>query len=143
MTIGFIYAAGAAITWGLVYAIDGKILSTTSPLALLFVNSVVTTVIMLPFAFSDYESIRTLISSGKGNLGLVASAIILATAGNFFIFSAIKSMDASSASIIEIAYPFFVILFSFILYKTVPTLSFFIGGIFIFIGAAIIIYFNK
>lgn len=142
MDIGFIYAIGAAITWGLVYTIDQKILQGTSPITLIFVDSLIAAIVMLPIIFFNHASIKTLLSSGKTNLSLILLSILLAILANFLIFSAIKSLGASSASIMEIAYPFFVVLFSIIFFRIVPNIYFFIGGLFIFIGSAIIIYFH-
>ena len=142
MNIGFIYAIGAAVTWGLVYAIDQKILQGTSPITLLFIDSLVTAVVILPIIFFDHDSIKVLLSSGKTNLSLVFLSLILAALANFLIFSAVKSVGASSASIIEIAYPFFVVLFSIIFFRLAPNIYFFLGGLLIFIGSAIIVYFH-
>jgi drug/metabolite transporter (DMT)-like permease len=142
MNSGFIYAIGAAVTWGLVYTIDQKILLNTSPIALLFLDSIITAIIILPFMFFDHGAIKTLIHSGKSNITLIILSIVFALLANFFIFSAIKSIGASSASIIEIAYPFFVVLFSIIFFQVAPSLPFFIGGLLIFIGSAIITYFH-
>ncbi len=58
MNIGFIYAIGAAVTWGLVYAIDQKILEGTSPVTLVFVDAVIAMIIILPFVFFDNGSIQ-------------------------------------------------------------------------------------
>lgn len=140
--MGFAYAIGAAITWGLVYAIDQKILSNTSPAALLFVNTLMTAIVVLPVIFFDHDSIRTLLSSSKGNLALVTTSIILAALANFLIFSGIKLVGASSASLIEISYPFFVVFFSIIFFRIVPTTSLLIGGALIFLGSTIITYFH-
>lgn len=142
MNIGFIYAIGAAVTWGLVYTIDQRILQGTSPMTLVFVDSLIAAIVMLPIVFFDHSSIKTLLSSGKTNLSLIVLSILLAIFANFLIFSAIKSVGASSASIIEIAYPFFVVLFAFIFFKITPNIYFFIGGLLIFIGSAIIMYFR-
>ncbi len=141
MDIGFIYALGAAITWGLVYAIDQKILSGVSPLTLLFVDSILAAIIMLPFVFFDHGSIKNLLSSSKTTWSLIILSIALATLANFLIFSGIKNLDASTASIIEIAYPFFVVLFSYIIFRSTPNIYFFIGGTLVFIGSIIIIKF--
>ncbi|OGJ10135.1 hypothetical protein A2456_01560 [Candidatus Nomurabacteria bacterium RIFOXYC2_FULL_36_19] len=111
MSSGFLYAIGAAITWGLVYTIDQKILYNTPPITLLFFNSIITAVVILPFLFFDHSSLKALLISGKSNLTLVILSILLALLANFFIFSAIKNMGASSASIIEISYPFFCYIF--------------------------------
>jgi drug/metabolite transporter (DMT)-like permease len=138
--IGFIFAIGAAVTWGLVYTIDQKVLLGVSPIALLFVDSLLAAIIMLPFVFSNLGSIKTLLVSSKTNLGLILLSISLATLANFLIFSGIKNSNASYASIIEIAYPFFVVLFSFIFFRAVPNIYFFIGGALIFLGSLLIIY---
>ena len=137
--LGLAYAIGAAVTWGLVYTLDQKILSNVSPITLLFIDSLVTAVLMLPFVFFDNGSVKTLFSSGKTNLLLVAASLTLALVANFLIFSSIKILGSSTASIIEIAYPFFVVLFSFILFRSTPNMYFFMGGILIFIGSIIII----
>ncbi len=140
MNIGFIYAIGAAVTWGLVYTIDQKILSAVSPMALLFVDSLLMAIIMLPFVFFSHGSIKTLFLSGKTNLLLILLSVALATLANFLIFSSIKSLGSSTASVIEIAYPFFVVLFSFIIFRSTPNMYFLLGGALIFVGAAIITY---
>ena len=141
MEIGFVYAIGAAITWGLVYAIDQKILSSISPMTLLFINSVITAIIMLPFIFFSNGSIKDVFVSGKTSLLLIFISVILVTLANFLILSGVKNLGASTASIIEIAYPFFVVLFSFLLFRSTPNIYFFIGGAFLFVGSVIIIKF--
>jgi len=138
---GFIYALAAAVTWGLVYTIDGKILERLSPLALLFVSAAVTLVITFPIVIFDTASVRTVFSVGKANLTLIVVSIVLAVLANFFIYSAIKLLDASTASIFEIAYPFFVVLFTALLYRSVPNLYFLLGAVLIFFGSFVIIKF--
>lgn len=139
---GFIFALGAAVTWGIVYAIDEKILANVSPMTLLFVNSVIATIVILPFLFFNDGSIKNVLASGGKNLSLIIFSVILAALANFLIFSSIKSLNASVASMIEIAYPFFVVLFSYVFFRSVPNLYFFIGGALIFIGSIIIIKFS-
>lgn len=141
MNIGFLYAIGAAVTWGLLYALDQKILVNVPPVPLLFIHSFATAVIMLPLIFFSQESVPSLVASAKSNWPLIVISVVLAVIANFFIYSSIKALNASTASIIEIAYPFFVVLFSFILFRSVPNMYFFIGGTLVFIGSAIIIKF--
>ena len=141
METGYIYAIGAAITWGLVYAIDQKILSDVPPITLLFTDSIIAAVVMLPFIFFSNGSIKDVLVSGKTNWTLIIISVVLATLASFLIFSGIKNLNASTASIIEIAYPFFVVLFSYILFRSTPNIYFFIGGTLVFIGSIIIIKF--
>lgn len=135
--IGFIYALGAAITWGLVYAIDQEILNGISPLMLTFISSLITIVILLPFIVYQGEGISLIFN--KRNFLLTVTAAILAAFASFLILSGIKALGASTASIIEISYPFFVIIFSYIFFKSTPNLYFYLGGSLIFIGTIVII----
>lgn len=142
MKIGFIYAIAAAVTWGLSYTLDEKILTTVSPVRLLFIHAIITALITFPFLFWSDGSIKEVLHSGKNNLAIIVASIILATVANFFIFSSIKALDASTASIMEIAYPFFVVLFSALLFRSIPNIYFFAGGLLIFIGSFVIIKFS-
>jgi drug/metabolite transporter (DMT)-like permease len=141
MNMGFIFAIGAAMIWGLAYAIDQKILSNISPITLLFISSILAVIVTLPFMISNIEHLKSIAGSGKTILLLVIASGVLATLANFLIFSSIKNLNASLSSIIEIAYPFFVVLFSFIFFRSSLNIYFFIGGILIFIGSIIIIKF--
>ncbi len=139
--VGFIYAIAAAVTWGLVYVIDQKILDKISPLALLFIGSLITMIVTLPILLFDFRPMRELLGSGRSNLILIFVSVILAALANLFIFSGIKTLGAATASVFEIAYPFFVILFSVLIFKTSLNLYFLIGAILIFTGSLIIIKF--
>jgi drug/metabolite transporter (DMT)-like permease len=141
MAIGFMYAIGAAVTWGLIYTIDQKILSGISPVTLLFINSILTAIVMLPLVFFSQGSLKNILVSGRMNLALIIISVLLAILANFLIFSGIKSIGASSASIIEVSYPFFVVLFTFIMFRSSPNIYFFIGGMLILVGSVVIIKF--
>lgn len=140
MEIGFVYAIGAAIVWGLVYTIDQKILTQISPLMLILVNSLISLIIALPFVLFDQASgFKSLAQVSKMSWLLIIGTAGLATLASYYIFSSIKHLDASAASIIEISYPFFVVLFSFIVFRTTPNLAFFLGAGLVFIGSFIIV----
>lgn len=95
--------------------------------------------ITLPIVIFDTASVKSVFSVGKANLTLISVSIVLAVLANFFIYSAIKILDASTASIFEIAYPFFVVLFTALLYRSVPNLYFLLGAVLIFLGFFVII----
>lgn len=139
MNIGFVYALAAAISWGLVYAVDQKILSEVSPLVLLFINSAITTILLVPYAFLHKNQLNETLLGSYTNWQNMLSAIILALVANYCIFLSIKHLGSSYASMIEITYPFFVVLFSYVLFKSTPNIYFFIGSIFICIGSIIIL----
>ncbi|MEK6760863.1 MAG: EamA family transporter [Nanoarchaeota archaeon] len=139
--LGFIYAIGAAVVWGLAYTIDEKILDTVSPLTLLFINSLLATLVLLPLVMLEGNGVKGVLSSGRTSMLLIFVAFIFLTLGNFLIYSGIKHLGAATASTIEIAYPFFVVVFSFLFFQAVPNMYFIIGGILIFLGSATIIKF--
>jgi drug/metabolite transporter (DMT)-like permease len=55
------------------------------------------------------------------------------------IFSSIRILGASKASTFEIAYPFFVMLFTYLAFGSAPRRWLLIGGALIFAGATLII----
>jgi len=141
METGFIYAIIAAVLWGLLYTIDQKILAHLSPMMLMFINAIITVAVVFPFVLFQNTSLNDLFIQTKANWPLILLSIILGIVSSFLILKSISLIGASSASIIEIAYPLFVVLFSFIFFKAAPNLYFFAGGALIFLGSFIIIKF--
>ena len=136
--IGLIYAIGAALLWGLVYTLDERILAKASPGVLMFASSIIAAMVTLPFLFMERSSIKELLFFDKPLLLLIIFSQILAAIAGFFIFASIKTAGSAFASIIEISYPFFVVLFSMLLLGNQVNIYFWIGGILIFSGAVII-----
>lgn len=140
---GIVYALGAAILWGLVYAFDQKILTKTSPLGILFLGSLITVFVTLPFVFSNSESIKPILySNNKKFLYLLVGTQFIVILAEFFIFSSIKIVGASFASIFEIAYPFFVAIFTLILFGGSLNIYFWGGALLMFLGGVVIIRFS-
>jgi drug/metabolite transporter (DMT)-like permease len=138
---GFIYAIAAAITWGLVYAINQRVLANATPLVFLFIGSIVTAIITLPIIIFQWDSIKQIFSSGKTIWQLIILGEVLVLIANFFILSSIKNLGAPLASVIEISYPLFVSLFTLLLFGGSLNIWFWIGTAFIFFGSAIIMKF--
>jgi drug/metabolite transporter (DMT)-like permease len=142
-SIGLFYAMLASITWGLVYTLDQKILERISLLTLLIINSTITLLICVPLVFLIKRTdIIALTTSGGSLVKLMVMASLFTLVANFFMFTSIKQMNAATASMLEISYPFFVVLFSFLILKAPLNISVLIGGVLIFFGSLIIIRFN-
>ena len=140
---GLLYAIGASVTWGLVYTIDQRILRGASPFVLLFIDSLITALILLPVLLFDRSSVAFLSGATTKTWFLIIASLILAALANFLIYSSIKIIGASYASIFEIAYPFFIVLFSYFAFSAVPSLYFLLGAVLIFSGSAIIVFFSR
>jgi len=137
--MGYIYAIAAAITWGFVYAIDQKILDKISPSLLMLINSIFSILILLPLFFFQSDEIRTITSLDKPTLKIIAVSLVFTLIANLLIYMAIRYMGSSRAAIFEIAYPFFVVLFSVWMFHTQVNGYFILGAVLLFIGSAIII----
>ncbi len=140
--IGYILAIGAAITWGMVYTLDQKIMDKLSPLSLLFVSYLISILVTLPLMFLEKGSFQSILNAGKNNLGLLLISTLLTVMANILILSSVKILNASAASILEISYPVFVVLFSYLLYKSVINWQFALGAALVLAGTIIIIRYN-
>ena len=141
-SIGFIYAIGAALAWGLAYTIDQKILADTSPAVLLFISFIIGAILLLPAVLTQGGSLVSVLNLGKTRLLLILFSIALATLANYLIFASIARLGASLASVFEIAYPFFVFLFSFLIFGSELNIYVIAGSLLIFAGSAIIMRFG-
>lgn len=144
--LGFLYAFGSAIAWGIIYIINQRMLIHNSPLAVMFIQALITTAIMLPFyiiflAFNGESPVQILALNKINIFYFLLNSFLIASAA-FLIYSSIKLIGAPMATIIEIAYPFFIVIFSFILFKSTVNVYFLLGSLLIFIGSAIIIKFS-
>ncbi len=137
MYLGLAFALGASIVWGLVYTLDQKVLLNISPGALVFWNALISLIVTMPL-FLNYKSLKALASIDSGTFKLMFLAQTLALIANLLIFSSIKILGASVASVFEISYPFFVLIFSFLIFGTTFNIYFWIGAGFLAMGSAII-----
>lgn len=140
---GFIYALLASITWGLVYIIAEKVLIKVPPLILIILEYSLTAVFLIPLIFLNFEQIKSVISSDKTSLILIIALALMVLVANFFIVSSLKLLGASTASVLEISYPFFVVLFAFLLFRTPLNWQFLLGAILVFLGSVIILQTSK
>lgn len=138
-TTGIIFAVLASITWGMVYTIDQKILTNMSPILWLAISSFVIAILMLPVIILNREEVRIILHSGKSNLLLILFSQILIATSTFFIFSSIKHLGAATASIFEITYPLFVVVFSLIMFGGNINIYFWLGSALIFAGSIVLV----
>ena len=137
--MGYFYAIMAAVTWGFVYAIDQKILDKVSPPFLILINSIFSIVILLPLLFFYSNELRNIATLDKQSLKIIGVSLVFTLVANLLIYVAIQHLGSSKAAIFEIAYPFFVVIFSIWMFQAHVNGYFVIGSLFLFIGSGIII----
>jgi drug/metabolite transporter (DMT)-like permease len=140
----YLAALGAALMWGVHYPLVGFALQRISLIGVLLI-SVVPVFFLAPFFSAqlnaDMQNFRGLPASEQ----LMVSVIgFTSLAGAAFVYLAISSKNATLASLIEITYPVFVALFSYLMFRHVQVnASVIIGGLMVIAGAGLIIYNNQ
>lgn len=107
----------AAVIWGMEYAIGEKVLSKTSALMLLFWTSLIQTVACYLVAISSGNSLnpKELLEPDL-RWWFSLYALLSLIAGLAINVSIKQSSNATNSSLVEISYPFFVAIFSWLLF---------------------------
>jgi drug/metabolite transporter (DMT)-like permease len=138
----FVYAFAAAILWGLSYSISGRLMAQhVSPAFMLIVQYIIAFPVYFWLA-SSTGGLKEGINIFWNNPGLLCLLALSATSimiGNLMIMSSISMKNATLASLIEICYPLFTLVFAYILFREVHlTIGTAIGALLIFSGIAMI-----
>lgn len=141
----FVYALTASLARGLQYVLLEKLLMRIPSVLFFAISSTVSLLLRwailaiqktpLPFKsyFQDTQTLR-----------LIVAVTVLFLIGNVMIVFAIKGKNVTVASLIEISYPLFVVLFGYLLYRnTHLNTGTIVGGICIFVGIALVYLFNR
>jgi drug/metabolite transporter (DMT)-like permease len=138
---GYILAVLASVLWGLTYCLDERVLASLSVFKLYFLHCLcgvlVSAAILLVQGHSPGSLLR--FDTAAASLPLVGLTLATATAAALSILGSIKLLGAGTSAVLEISYPLFVALFSVFLFQGQLQLPVVIGGLFIFVGAAIIV----
>jgi drug/metabolite transporter (DMT)-like permease len=141
-----IYALSASLLWGLTYTLDEQIYKYVSVTTSLAVASFVTFLATIAYSYFSGVLIQdiTIVALSKRALWYVLFGVLTFLAAELFIGFSISHKNATLAGLIEISYPLFIAVFSYVLFREQQTsLATFIGGILIFFGVLIIYFFNR
>ena len=140
-----IFALGASVFWGLTYVFNEQVYKKISVLSSLAVASFFIFIItgIIAYFSGNLKSDLYQISQSKQLLWYVIGGIVVLLVAEVFIGFSITAKSATLAGLIEISYPVFIALFSYLLYKNHVSTSTIIGGIIIFTGIFVIYYFNQ
>jgi drug/metabolite transporter (DMT)-like permease len=138
----FIYAILASVMWGLGYVLSEKVLhGGVSGHFLLFTSALMS---MPIFLFSTYitktlkPSLDILLDQ-RTLLSYLLISKLCVVFGSIFIFKSITLKNATYTSLIEITYPLFVILFSWLLFKDFHlNIITIVGALLVFCGVGLI-----
>ena len=140
----YVAALGAAITWGIYYPLVDMALKRISLYSVILLSMIPVLLVMPLFLKTLGDDIETVKAMPSSEQWVILSLGLIGLFGEVMVYLAISGKNATLASLIEMTYPLFVVLFAYVFYKQVHvTTSVFIGGLMILIGAGIIIYNNQ
>jgi drug/metabolite transporter (DMT)-like permease len=116
-----------------------------SPVSLMALQMLVGLIVFSCIGFStQLKQDIALISQSKHLFILIIACIISFNLGNFLIFMSIKASNATIAAILELSYPLFTILFTWLLFRiNYISPGVIIGSIFIIIGVSLIFKYGQ
>jgi drug/metabolite transporter (DMT)-like permease len=141
-----LYAIIAAILWGVDYALTEKVLQSVRFPMLLSIELCFGFLTMLGFTIfsGSYKLEWAGLLSSHRTLALVAVIVVAFNIANMFIVLSIGDKNATLSGLIEISYPLFIALFSWLFFRennlSVGAIS---GGIFVLAGVSLIYFSNK
>jgi uncharacterized membrane protein len=142
-----IYALGAAVIWGINYAVSGRLLERgVSPPTLFLVDLLFGTmamVVLISFTGRWNATLAELTNARADTFWLIVAAMAATSAG-MLIFLSIEAKNATLSSLIEVTYPLFTAFFAWILFRqSTINLATLIGAALIFVGVLIVARGNR
>jgi len=137
-----LYALGAAVIWGVNYAISGRLLARGMSPATLFLVDLIfgSMAVSAVITFTGrWSATMNELRQARPDFGWLLVAIIATTAAGLLIFLSIEAKNATLASLIEVTYPLFTAFFAWLLFRqaTINTATV-IGALLIFVGVLIV-----
>jgi drug/metabolite transporter (DMT)-like permease len=137
------YAVAASLCWGMSYAASGPILRKGMSPVLFFFGycalGFLGSLILLSATGRIGQAFR-MEGLEKGDLGWFLFSIGGSALGAFLTYAAMSAKNPTLASLIEISYPLFVVLFAWLFFREMElnTMTIF-GGLLVIVGVVVII----
>lgn len=140
-----ILALSASLFWGMSYVLSEEIYKKISVFTSLGIMSLTIFFLTISIAYFTGSLKPDLIeiASSKRLMWIILAGIIALLVAEVLIGFSITAKNATLAGLIEISYPIFIALFSYLLFKSTITIPTVIGGAIIFTGVFVIYYFNR
>jgi drug/metabolite transporter (DMT)-like permease len=140
----YLTALAAALVWGIHYPLVDFALKRVSIFSVLLL-SVLPVMLLMPIFLRDLARDLDAVKALPGTEQAMVAAIGLTSLlGAVLLYLSIAGKNATLASVIEITYPVFVVVFAYVIFRQVDlNASVVIGGLMVMAGAGLIIYHNQ
>lgn len=138
-------ALGASLFWGLTYVFNEQVYHKISIFTSLGLTSLIVAIItlLISWASGTMSTDISALGSSKQLLWYFIGGVAALLIAELFIGFSITAKNATLAGLIEISYPIFIAIFSYLLFKTKVSTPTLLGAILVFIGIFVIYYFNR
>lgn len=143
----FFYALGAAVIWGINYAVSGRLLERgMSPQTLFFIDMAFGTLALavLITLTGKWQTTFLEIRTAQPQLLFLIIAVMASVSAGLLIFLSIEAKNATVASLIEVSYPLFTAFFAWAFFRqNTVNLATVIGACLILLGVVIVARGNR
>jgi drug/metabolite transporter (DMT)-like permease len=140
----YLAALAAAVTWGIYYPLVDMALKRISLFSIILLSAIPVLLAMPFFIKTVGDDIETVQALPVSEQWIFAALGLIGVFGEVMVYLAITGKNATLASLIEMTYPLFVVIFAYVFYRQMHvTPSVFVGGLMILSGAGLIIYNNQ
>lgn len=134
------YAIVAAMLWGLNYSLNERVFEKeVSPATLLVFQAMAGMLIAGAVGFRDIPDDLRAVRADRTTMWLAIAALFSYGVGNLMISLSIQAKNATLAGLVELSYPIFTVLFSYLLFKkwhlTPMSMA---GGVMIMVGIVLV-----
>jgi len=137
---GYAWALLAAVTWGLAYCIEGRIVSRYSAVQFLVARGIVYAALIVPVVLIQRGAV---LGPLRAEPWPIMGVSALWTIGGYFIIRAEQAIGASRANAVEILYPLFTVGFAFLFWRERLPATFYAGMALALAGAVLIVWGGK
>ena len=137
----YIPAIAAAVVWGLHYPLIEFALRRVSLTAVVLLTALPMVLVALAFPARLATDWRVLMELPRGERLMIGAIAFTSLAGTVLLYLAVRGRNATLASLIEISYPAFVALFTWLLFRQWqlnPGVLW--GAVLVFAGTTLIIF---
>jgi drug/metabolite transporter (DMT)-like permease len=136
----YVAALGAAVVWSIHYPLIEFALKRVSLLTVLLLTALPVLLLVPFYGQVLLADARALAQLGAGERWTVLSVALSSLLATVLLFLSIDGKNATMAGLIEISYPIFIVLFTWLLFREMHlTWTSALGGLLIMAGAAVVI----
>jgi drug/metabolite transporter (DMT)-like permease len=140
-----LYAIFASMLWGLNYSLNERVFEKEiSPATLLVFQALTGMLIAGLVGFHDISADLKTVRADRATLLLAVAALFSYGLGNLLISLSIQAKNATLAGLVELSYPIFTVLFSYLLFKKWHLSPMgMVGGVLIMVGLVLVALSDK